>query len=405
MFFQLSSGDQNYLKRINRLHILNTLRTRGCSSKTQLARLSGLNNKTITNIINYLQSKRIIESAGMMKTDNGRTKEHFRLSKDDFFSIGIDLGASHISAILINLEGQVLLEKSYSFRYGLKGPIILEKMLNLTEQLFSESSVDPERVLGIGFTAPGFFDKEQGIWKLAINISEWEAVPIEQVLKSRFHTDIYLQDCSRSMALAEMWFGAGRNHDNFILIDLGQGIGMGMVINGALYEGSNLKSGEIGHLVVDPEGRKCTCGNRGCLESAASGTAIEATVRDKLHAGAASKARDLVNDHIDELSVIDVVEAANLGDALCVEVLEKAGRMLGRAISHTINLLNPELIIIGGQLANAGSYLSEPLLGTTRQLTLPQLFSDVTIEFSKLGPLSASLGAANIAVSDKIFSL
>lgn len=92
-----SSGDQNYLKRINRLHILNMLRTRGCLSRTQLARLSGLNNKTITNIINYLLTRHIIETAGMMKTDEGRMKEHFRISKEHFLSVGIDLGASHIS--------------------------------------------------------------------------------------------------------------------------------------------------------------------------------------------------------------------------------------------------------------------------------------------------------------------
>jgi len=403
--YQQGSGNQIYLKEINRSKILNLLRSHGSLSRTELARISGLNNKTITNIINYFLSKQIVISTGLTKSGEGRRKEHLKINSNRYYSIGIDIGASHISTTLIDLEGNILCEKTYSFRFGLRGSIILEKMMSLTQQLFDESAVDMKRILGIGFTAPGFFDKEMGIWNLAFNIAEWNTVPIKDILSNNFHTDIYLQDCSRSMALAELWYGEGKDLDNFILVDIGQGIGLGIVINGFLYEGSNLKSGEIGHLIVDPDGRRCTCGNYGCLESVASGTAIAAIVQEKIKAGVSSKVVDLVNDHIDEISAIDVVEAANMNDSLSIEVLKYAGENLGKAISYIINLFNPGLIVLGGQLSKAGAYLIDPLLSTVKKSTLPNLFNDVSIKMSKLGHLSASLGAATIVINDKIFNL
>ena len=177
------------------------------------------------------------------------------------------------------------------------------------------------------------------------------------------------------------------------------------MINGVLFEGAGMKSGEIGHLMVDPEGRKCTCGNYGCLESVSSGTAITAIMRENLRNGRKSKVLDLIHDRIEDLTVIDVVDAADMHDALSIEVLQNAGEKLGKAMSYIINLFNPELIIIGGQLSQAGSHLIDPLMQAAEEYSIPNLFRDVSIRLSRLGPISASLGAATMAINDKIFSL
>lgn len=399
------SGDLNSLKRMNRLHIMNILRSRGSLSRTQLAKASGLNNKTITNIINNLLEKNIVVSIGLLKSDDGRKKEHFKLNNELFYSIGIDIGASHITTILIDLEGQIIHEKSFNFRFGLKGSVILEKLINLTRQVIEESAVHRDQIIGIGFTAPGFFNKQRGVWDLAFNISDWKSIPIAKILDDHFGFEVYLQDCSRSMALAELWYGEGKQVKDFILLDIGQGIGLGIVINGALFEGAGMKSGEIGHLTVVPEGRECTCGNYGCLESVSSGTAITAIMQEELHNGRKSKVLDLIHDRIEDLTVIDIVDAADMDDTLSIEVLHNAGEKLGKAMSYIINLFNPELIIIGGQLSKAGSHLIDPLMKAAEEYSIPNLYRDVSIRLSKLGPLSASLGAATIAINDKIFSL
>jgi len=402
---QIMSGDLSALKKMNRLHIMNILRSKGPLSRTQLAQLSGLNNKTITNIINDLLEKNIVVSLGLHRSDGGRKKEHFKLNNKLFYSIGIDIGASHISTIIIDLEGRIVHEKSFSFRFGLKGSLILEKLISLTVQLIEESSVERKKIIGIGFTAPGFFNKKRGIWDLAFNISDWKSVPIRDILNERFGLTVYLQDCSRSMALAELWYGEGKNVNDFMFLDIGQGIGLGIVINGALYEGACLKSGEVGHLMVDPAGRQCTCGNYGCLESVSSGTAITEIMQEKLRSGGISKVVELVNNRVEDLTVIDIVDAADLGDELSIEVLRNAGEKLGKAISYIINLFNPELIIIGGQLSKAGHHLIDPLLEAAREFSIPNLYRDVTLRLSALGPLSASLGAATMVINDKIFSL
>ena len=399
------SGDLNSLKRMNRLHIMNILRSKGALSRTQLANLSGLNNKTITNIINDLLVHDLVVSVGLQKSDAGRKKEHFKLNNRLFYSIGIDIGASHITAILIDLEGHIIHEKSFSFRYGLKGSIILEKLITLTSQLIGESAVSQGKIIGIGFTAPGFFNTAQGVWDLAFNIPDWKSVPIVSILNNRFGTAVYLQDCSRSMALAELWYGQGKDVDDFILLDIGQGIGLGIVINRVLFEGAGMKSGEIGHLMVDPEGRRCTCCKRGCLESVSSGMAITTIMQENLRQGVSSKVSDLIHNRIDDLTVIDIVDAADMNDAPSIEVLRNAGEKLGKAISHIINLFNPELIIIGGQLSKAGSHLIQPLMLAAEEHSIPNLYSDVSIRLSQLGPHSASLGAATMAINDKIFSI
>jgi predicted NBD/HSP70 family sugar kinase len=397
------AGSQDFLKRLNRARILGLLRSHGSLSRTELASLSGLDNKTITNIINHYIEKRVVVSKGPVKSSSGRRKEHLKINPGFSYAIGIDLGASHVTATLLNLEGRPVAEKLCAHRSELNGEIILEKLLGLTRALIDEAKLEPGCILGIGFTAPGFFDKERGIWKTSLNITGWNSLPIRDLLSRQFHTDVYLQNCSRSMALAEMWYGEGKNLDDFILLDLGQGIGLGIVIDGSLYEGAGLKSGEIGHLVVDPGGRMCACGNRGCLEASASGNAIASLVREEIGKGTRSMVADFVNNHIEEITAAVVVEAANFQDPLALVVLGNAGRMIGKALSYAVNLFNPEAVIIGGQLSKAGPVLLDPLFETARRLTLPRLFGDLSIKMSSLGHLSASIGAATFVMNDKVF--
>ena len=398
-------GNQDFLKQVNRRKVLNLLRSGGPLSRTELALASGLDNKSITNIANHFLERRIVVSTGLRESSSGRRKEHLKINSDHAFAIGLDLGASHITGILLDLDGQAAGEKSCTFRFGLGGSIILERLMVLTRALIEESRVAPSSILGIGFTAPGFHDKERGVWEIAYNISGWKSLPIGEILRSEFRLDVFLQDCSRSMALAEMWYGEGKRLDNFVLLDLGQGIGLGIVIDGRLYEGSNGKSGEVGHLVVDPGGRECSCGNRGCLEATASGTAIAGIVTDEVKRGVRSKVLEVVNGRVDEITALDVVQAANHGDPLAVEVMRKAGLSIGKALSYVINLLNPGLVILGGQLANAGPCLIDPLVESAGGFTLPGLFRDTSIKISKLGRLSASVGAATIVLNEKVFKL
>jgi len=394
-----------YLKTTNREIILNLLRASGPLSKTQLARLSNLNIKTISNIINYLIKKNIIKSIGLEKTDAGRKKIHFRINEISGFSVGIDLGASHISVVIINLEGKILEKKIYQYRFGVKGSILLEKIISLTHNILIDSGIDNHKILGLGFTAPGFFNNDEGIWKQSVNILEWESVPIREILKNKFKKDIFLQDSSRSMTLAELWYGEGKLYDNFIFIDIGEGIGMGIILNKMLCEGGNQKSGEIGHIVLDDNGRKCNCGNYGCLETIASGRSIANIIQEKIKSGQKSKIIDLVNNQINDISAIDVVEAASIDDKLSIEILYEAGKNIGKSISYIINIFNPELVVIGGQLSKAGKYLLEPIYSAIERYTLPDLLNDVKITLSAIDQFSAALGVATIAINNKIFNM
>lgn len=398
-------GDQRFLKRINRLKILNALRSKGPLSKTQLARLSGLNNKTITNIIDYLIKKGIITSVGLLKTDEGRKKEHFKLNGEYCYSIGIDLGASHISAILINLEGKILLKKTFNFRFGLKKDIILEKIFALTQSLMDEAKNRLEKIMGIGFTAPGFFNIERGVWEEAVNIKDWKHVPIKKLLEERFEKKVYLEECSRSMALAELWYGEGKDTKDFILLDLGQGIGCGIVINGVLLEGKGLKAGEIGHLIIDEKDPICTCGKRGCLEAIASGRAVVCSVQEEVRKGRKTKILDLANGKAEEITLQDIIEATTLNDEFAIEKLKQAGMQIGKVVSYLVNILNPPLIILGGQLSISGHHFTDSLIESAEKCSMTEIFKEANIRISELGPFGAALGAATIVIQDTLFTL
>jgi predicted NBD/HSP70 family sugar kinase len=203
-----------------------------------------------------------------------------------------------------------------------------------------------------------------------------------------------VDDSSRAFALAERWLGLGRRWDDFLLLDLGFGLGMGIFLGGAPYTGSACRSGEIGHMVVAPDGEPCACGNRGCLETVASGRAIARQAREAIVAGSAPLLRDLTHDRPHDVTAQDVGVAASMGDAFSIGLLEAAGRAIGLALANAVTLLNPPAVILGGGLVAAGRVLTDAISDTLRRYAMPGLREDLRLEVSGLGADGSALGIA-----------
>ena len=262
---EYGKSDQTFLRRFNHQKILNILRTNGPMSRIDLAKTSKLDKKTITNIVTDMLTKGQVHVSAVQKNGHGRSKEMLALSGDFCYCIGIDIGGTHVTAVLADFTAHILSSDNIDLHTHIPPETILDMCDMLVESALKESGITMDKISGIGVTFPGILDHKTGKAILVENLPDWKNIPVKKIFEEKYDKPVFVEDCSRTMALAELWLGEN-DCDNFIVFDLGLGIGCGIVINQNLFTGSNGKSGEIGHMIVDINGPPCTCGRNGCIE-------------------------------------------------------------------------------------------------------------------------------------------
>jgi predicted NBD/HSP70 family sugar kinase len=260
----------------------------------------------------------------------------------------------------------------------------------IVDRLLLRSGLSVSDISEIGIAFPGFYDTKKDIFGLSENFPTWKNVHPKKVFEKKYGIPVRIDDCTRLMALAELWYG-GVNSRDFLVFDLGYGIGCAIILNGKMYTGSGRKAGEIGHTVVEVGGPKCTCGKNGCIESLASGWALAAQAAEVLEGDAVLKS--LCRDK-KRIRVEDILLAAQMGSERCRALLESAGRYLAVGISNAMTLINPEKIIIGGGMINDNSILWDSIIKHVKLSAIPEIFNDTVIERSKLGEYASAIGAA-----------
>ena len=383
------TGNSKVLQHVNTVRVMNYLRLRGSASRARLARATGLDAKTITNISNSQLAARLLvcdQSAGRDEVRRpGRPAERLSINAEAAFGVGIEVGAGNVTVVLVDLQGEVREKSHQEFSTGRSGKFLLGQIYDRTERLLeSLSGKWRKRIDGIGIAVPGFIDKDQGIIRESVNIRGFRNMPMVADLQSRFGMNAVLEKSSRAMALAEIWCSGRDPSSDFICVDLGAGIGIGIVHNGLIYRGANDISGEIGHTVVEPNGIVCTCGKRGCLETVAGGKAL------------ANMAKELVTKKygIKSKGIEAIQQAAEAGDAHAIQLLEKVGRYIGIAIANVINLFDPAGVVLNGRLVDVGPLFLDSLNETIRANSIGLFDRRCTIEISSLGRWAGALGAA-----------
>jgi len=251
-------------------------------------------------------------------------------------------------------------------------------------------------VLGIGVSIPGLVQGPLGISNTYLNFNEKS---IKDVLEDRFEKPVHVEHDAKAMALGELWFGSARGRQNVLCVNIGWGLGLGIIINGKIYYGSHFYAGEFGHLQIIPNGNLCYCGKRGCIETYASGKAIAQNARDKISDGAQSTLSKM-DVKLDEIDAKMIIEAANSGDQFSIEILEDAAGYLGYGIAQLINMFNPELVIFGGRIATVKSFILNKIISTSVKHSLTHLNENIEFEVSQLGTKVGALGVAVLAASD-----
>ncbi|HEX2032923.1 MAG TPA: ROK family protein [Chloroflexota bacterium] len=292
--------------------------------------------------------------------------------------LGIDVGGTNQTVALARLDGEVVASHRRRLAAGGKAEDVVANILEMIEAAISEVERTSERRgaekvrrVGVGFG--GLIDAKRGVVLRSHHVSGWDNYPLRELLEQRLNASAVIENDANAAALGEARFGAGRGHRNILYVNVGTGIGAGVILDGALYHGQHGTAGEVGHVTVVPEGPECACGKRGCLEALASGPSLARRAQEAARAqpGEAAPLLQLAEGDVSRISGPHVFAAAGNGDALAGRLVEETAAYLGLALGNAANVLDPSIIVVGGGMGESGEILFAPLRTAVRRHLLP----------------------------------
>jgi glucokinase len=311
--------------------------------------------------------------------------------------LAIDLGGTKIMAALISHQGQVM-AKEYHLTLAGEGPqSVINRILSAIGHLLRVGNIDLSQLHSISIAAAGAIDFNRGLVTSSPNLPGWHNVPLGDMVNRKYKVKTFLINDASAGALGEHHFGAGRGVNSLVYLTVGTGIGGGIIINGKLYLGQSGSAGEIGHMTIDVNGPTCSCGNIGCWEMLASGTAIAREAIKRISQGEGSSLSQIAGGKIENITAEKVGVAARGGDGLALEVISKAATYLGVGMVNLVNIFNPEMIIVGGGVAQMGDLLLEPARRVVTERAFQLSAQAVRIVLAQLGDNAGVLGAAIFA--------
>lgn len=311
--------------------------------------------------------------------------------------IGFDVGGTTLKAALV-ADGQILETVSANTPVEQSQPEAVQVMADLIERLKAAAGRQSLAVTGVGMGIAGLVDYTRGHVITAPNLPKWNDFALADQLGAKVGLSVRLDNDVRAMAMGELAYGAGRGAKHMLCLTVGTGVGSAIIINGAIHRGASLTAGEFGHVMVVPQGgRNCGCGNRGCLETVAGTEAILSLGRRYLERDLAPVLAQKVAENDGHLTPKLIAKAAEAGDAGCIALWNEIGHWLGIALAGAVNFLNPEQIVIGGGIAQAGSLLFDPIERAIRLHAFERPARAVKLLPAALGAQAGMIGAAVLA--------
>lgn len=309
------------------------------------------------------------------------------------YRIGVDVGGTNVKIALVDFDGKIIYSNTVPTRAEMGYEAGVNNIKQAIKELMSETGESAKTIEAIGFGLPGQIDYKEGIVKNLPNIPGWINIPLAKIIEDEFSIPTRLDNDVRCAALGELNFGAGKGCENLICITVGTGIGSGIVLNGRLVRGASNAAGEIGHIKMDMTGGPlCGCGDYGCFEAYASGPAIVTMAKEYISGGKSAKYKEMATDGI--ITPYIVAQAALQGDAVSIQIFKQMGKIIGTGLASVINLLNPEKIIIGGGVADAGSILLDPIKATITDRAMPIQANAVQVVPAQLANTAGVIGAS-----------
>jgi glucokinase-like ROK family protein len=387
-------------KYLQKVRLVKLLQAEGAKSNADIYRILNISSPTSLILINELICEGVIEKKGKGRSIGGRKPELYSLQDDSFFilSIGMERFNTEI-AIFDNNNTNISGTHKFSLRMT-KDKRALTQLYKFAESIIQASGINTKKLVGIGISMPGLVNSSAG-QNYTYFFSSDESKTLQDTLEDLFRKPVYVQNDVKTNALAEFRFGLASGKKDVLVLLMDWGIGLGIIMDGKLQSGMSGFAGEIGHMPFVKDGELCYCGSRGCLETVASGIALARMAKQGIQSGETSTLNALSEKEIEGIEPHIVIDAANKGDQYAINILSDIGRNLGKAISTLIQLFNPELIILGGKIAQAKQYITIPIRHSINTYCSPRIHENTHIVLSNLSPdaglqVSASIVLENI---------
>ncbi|MBN2765775.1 MAG: ROK family transcriptional regulator [Paludibacteraceae bacterium] len=394
---EIRSGSKGASLKIEiiRYYILN-----GNNTIAELSKELNLSVPTVTKLVAELMEDGFVADFGKQETAGGRRPNMYGVKPESGYFMGVDIRDFGVNIALINFNGVIVASNKEIPYKQQNSPESLDVLCDIINNFMHKLSIPKEKILNVGINATGLVTTDSGHKYSRYFFNEQ---PLSEIFKQKLGLYVTIDNDSRAMAYGEYMCGAGNNERNVIFVDVSWGLGMGIINNGKLYYGKSGYAGEFGHMSVFDNEVMCHCGKKGCLETQASGSYIYRRLIDEIAKGNSSVLQKKIAKG-ETLLLDDIIKATLKGDMLAIELVEEVGNTLGKHIAGLINLLNPELVIIGGTVAQTGDYLLFPIKSAIRKYSLNLVGNDTAVKLSKLGDTAGVVGACMLARS-KMLSL
>lgn len=355
-----------------------------------------------TKMLNELIKDNEIMETGLAPSTGGRRPQMYSIRPDRMYTVAVAMDQLFTRIVIMDMQRQHVSQLEKIELHLAKNPNALETLAKKLDEHILRSGVSREKIVGIGIGMPGFVDSKKGLNYSFLSSGE---ISITHYIKERVGVPTYIENDSSLIALAELSFGAARNKKSAMVVNLGWGIGLGLILNGELFRGYNGFAGEFSHLPLFSNNKLCSCGKMGCLETEASLVVTVEKALVGIRSGRATMMKkEQLEDNLDRASYA-VIHAASKGDKFAVELLSESGYNIGRGVAILIHLLNPETIVLGGRGAAAGKIWQTPIQQALNEHCIPRLAVNTQIEVSALGYDAELIGAAALVMDNSLFTL
>ncbi|WP_203247628.1 ROK family transcriptional regulator [Sporosarcina beigongshangi] len=383
-------GTFQWMKSVNKSIILNKIRTDAPISRAQIAKETKLTPPTVSSNVKELIEQGIVIESKLGESQGGRKPTMLLINQKAFYVIGVDAGPKKIDCILVDLAGSIIQRSSSMLTIPTTNEQYLSILKNCIHACMQSTPTIIDNLIGIGVAMHGVVEVETGT-SLYAPILGLTNIPIKEELEKEFKLSVKVENDARAMALGESWFGEQGEVSSMLAVNIGHGVGAGLVIDGKLYHGAQNIAGEVGHMTIDLHGEVCECGNRGCLQTVITGPAL------------VKRAQKIIvqeRNSNEQLTGEDIYELAIGGHEVFEALFKETGEIIGIGLTNLIHIINPEKIVLGGGVTKSGPLILPEIIKTIEERALTPQAKRTEVVITKLGDDATLMGAVSLQLTD-----
>lgn len=374
--------------------VLKAIYFNGPLSNSELSKQLSLSTPKINSLLIELLEDGLIQDLGRGDSSGGRRPNIYGLVREGFYVVGITINITRTIISIFNSNNEEVSGPHY-FPIKMQSDLsIFNRVNEKLEEVLGDSNIQPDKILAAGIELPGLVNLKKGVNKTYFP----EIDNLFEELTKIFGIPVFFNHDTKVRTLAEQHFGLAKNKKHVLMLQADWGLGLGIIINGKLYSGKSGYSGEFGHLPIVDNGVLCVCGKQGCLETEVSAVAITRMAKEGISKGNSSLINELVGGDLENIEIATVIQAAKMGDQFAISLFSGVGHWLGRGITYLIQIFDPELVIIGGRVAEASEFILAPIQQAINTYSNRDISQNTEIKFSELGSKAGTMGAAAYAL-------